>query len=130
MQSKQTIAIAGSAVLAGGLLYALMALRSPSEEPAQWSEPQAQTDLDHPPMAPLDFETDDPEALEAALEKNPEHTPILMQMAEVARTQGDLEKAAVRYREIITADPSNLDAPRAGGSAIRLGRHGGRNSRE
>lgn len=70
----------------------------------------ATTVADHPPMAPLDHNLDDPAALEAALEKNPNHTPILMRLAELALNNGDAKRAAEHLRDAVAQDPSNREA--------------------
>jgi tetratricopeptide (TPR) repeat protein len=61
-------------------------------------------------MPPLDADLDDPASLEAALEKNPSHTPILMRLAELALNSGDANKAAERLRDAVAQDPSNREA--------------------
>jgi cytochrome c-type biogenesis protein CcmH/NrfG len=48
--------------------------------------------------------------LGSELEKKPGHTPVLMRMAQIERTQGKLEDAEGRLREVVKNEPSNPDA--------------------
>lgn len=92
----------------------LVIVRSRTEPPVDVSnEPKTTTaapTVEHPPMSPLNVQTDDPLSLEAALDKNPGHSPILMRIAELAREQGDLAKAVNHLRQAVDAEPGNLDA--------------------
>lgn len=74
------------------------------------ASPTAQSDIDHPPMTPVDADADSIESLEQALEKNPGHTPILLRMAELALQTGDAQGAAEHLRKAVAADPKSLDA--------------------
>ncbi|MBI1353676.1 MAG: tetratricopeptide repeat protein [Acidobacteria bacterium] len=65
---------------------------------------------DHPPMAPLDADLDDPASLQAALEKNPDHAPILMRLAELALNSGNAGEAVARLRQAIELEPNNVAA--------------------
>ena len=85
-----------------------------SDDPAQAAASQPASSessgLDHPPMTPIDADADDPASLEAALEKNPGHAPVLMRMAELALEQGDAAKAVEHLREAVAAGPDDLNA--------------------
>jgi tetratricopeptide (TPR) repeat protein len=69
-----------------------------------------QPDFDHPAMAPVDADADSVESLAQALEKNPEHTPILLRMAELALQSGDAKGAVEHLRKAVDIDPKSLDA--------------------
>ena len=91
-------------------MAALLSLSACGSEPAPESSDASGAITDHPPMAPLDGDLDDPASLEAALEKNPSHTPILMRLAELALNDGDPKKAAKHLREAVAQAPSNQEA--------------------
>ena len=98
-------------LIVGGALLIVLFRPEPSLEHVGVPMTTATTNsVNHPPMNPLKVEADDPSSLEAALEKNPGHSPILMRMAELARKQGDLGKAVEHLRQAIDAEPGNLDA--------------------
>jgi tetratricopeptide (TPR) repeat protein len=61
-------------------------------------------------MTPLDADLDDTQSLEAALERNPNHTPILMRLAELALANGDAVTAVDHLRAILAQEPDNLEA--------------------
>jgi cytochrome c-type biogenesis protein CcmH/NrfG len=109
--NKKILLLSVAALLCAGpwYFYNRQSVGSPSEA---GSEPtsQALKDFQHPAVAALDVRADDPKSLEAALQRNPQHTPILMRLAEVAHEQGDLKKAAARLRQIMEIEPDNLEA--------------------
>jgi tetratricopeptide (TPR) repeat protein len=111
MSAKKILLLSLPVLLCAGAWYFYD--QRPAGSPQKGSpEPASQLpqDFEHPTVAALDVQSDDPKALEAALQRNPQHTPILMRLAEVAREQGDLKKAAAHLNQVIEIEPDNLEA--------------------
>ena len=49
-------------------------------------------------------------ALQSSLKQNPDHSPILLRMAQVKREIGKIPEAVAHLREAVKADPKNRDA--------------------
>jgi Flp pilus assembly protein TadD len=49
-------------------------------------------------------------ALEQELEKKPDHPPILMRMAQLARETGHLDQAAAHLQRLLQNEPQNVEA--------------------
>jgi len=58
------------------------------------------------------------DAFEAALTVDPAYTPVFLQLAEVARTEGLQGKAIKYYRETLARDPGNFAAISGEGEAL------------
>jgi tetratricopeptide (TPR) repeat protein len=103
--SKRTPIIA--AVLSGGLVLAFSALlmRTKSE-----SRPAVASGSAVVSKADVPDQLHEVKALEAELQKKPNHAPILFRLAQLARDRGKPAEAIPPLKQILTQEPGNLEA--------------------
>jgi len=102
---KRVSGIAVALVLGVGVYLGITKLTNSSSSPAGVGN-----DIPHPPIAGMDGASSDPAALQAALEKNPTHLPVLISLGQLALKSGDTATAVKHLEEAVRLQPDNADA--------------------
>lgn len=103
MSRKRVLLVLGCGVFAAAIILVQLRLfrSSPQAPPSSRTEPAS--------VHPLNGDHDR-RALEAELKKKPDHTPILLRLAELAREAGKPADAAAYLRRVVTIEPQNHEA--------------------
>lgn len=108
--SKRTPIVA--AVLSGGLVLAFSALLMRTQDNSRPASPRTPASEARPVDGKLDVaeQLHEVKALEAELQKKPNHAPILFRLAQLARERDKPAEAIPPLRQILVQEPGNLEA--------------------
>lgn len=102
---KRLLGIALALVLGASVYFAIAKLTNSSASPAA-----AGAQFPHPAIEEMDGASGDPAALQAALERNPTHVPVLVRLGQLALEKGDAATAVRHLEEAVSIQPDNADA--------------------